>query len=90
MSTMPKTANRVPPSATSSPAADEGVENPAERTMELCSDSGQLCVETAGHICDNNEPGVGDHEHGDGQSHKSRLFWKRTKKFVQVLIMLHI
>ncbi|CAI6350343.1 unnamed protein product [Macrosiphum euphorbiae] len=86
MSTTPKTANRVPPSATSSPAADDGVENPADQTMELCSDSGQLCVETAGHICDNNKPGAGDHEHGDGQSHKSRSFWKRTKKFFRRLL----
>ncbi|CAI6349227.1 unnamed protein product [Macrosiphum euphorbiae] len=88
MSGTPETANRVPPSATSSPAADDGVENPADRTMELCSDSGQLCVETAGHIlCDNNEPaGAGDHEHGDGQSHKSRSFWKRTKKFFRRLL----
>jgi len=86
MSTTPETANRVPPSSKGSPAADDGVENPADRTMELCSDSGQLCVETAGDICDNNEPGVGDHEHGDGQSHKSRSFWKRTKKFFRRLL----
>ncbi|CAI6363759.1 unnamed protein product [Macrosiphum euphorbiae] len=85
MSTTPETGNRVPP-RTRSPAADDGVENPADRTIELCSDSGQLCVETAGHICDNKEPGAGDHEHGDGQSHKSRSFWKRTKKLFRRLL----
>ncbi|CAI6352273.1 unnamed protein product [Macrosiphum euphorbiae] len=89
MSTTPETANCVPPSATSSPAVDDGVENPADRTMELCSDSGQLCVETAGHICDHNEPGAGDHEHGDGRRSKpvrSRSFWERSMKFVRRLL----